>query len=46
MTLEHVDPITGMRFCRTYFLSSLVANEGDYWKGVNFTPKVEELAQD
>lgn len=36
MTIEHVDPITGMRFCRTYFLSALVANEADYMKGVTF----------
>lgn len=34
-TLEHVDPITGMRFGRTYFLSALVANESDYMKAAS-----------
>lgn len=34
--IEHVDPITGVRFCRTYFLSALMANEGDYMKDVKF----------
>lgn len=25
-----------MRFARTYFLSALVANDGEFMKGVNF----------
>jgi len=29
MSLEHVDPITGMRFARTYFLNRLDENEND-----------------
>jgi len=34
-TLEHVDPVTGMRFGRTYFLNALVANEADYMKAAS-----------
>lgn len=40
-TLEHVDPGTGMRFCRTFFLTALMANQGDYLKGVYFTDDEE-----
>jgi hypothetical protein len=29
MSLEHVDPSSGMRFARTYFLNSLDENEND-----------------
>jgi len=34
MTVEHVDPIVGMRFCRTYFLSALAADGANYMKNV------------
>lgn len=34
-TLEHVDPITGMRFARTYFLSTLAANQFEFMKAAS-----------
>lgn len=35
MTLEHCDPIVGLRFARTYFLSALAADGDKYMKGIN-----------
>jgi hypothetical protein len=37
LTTEYADIATGMRFCRSFFLTALVAGNENYMKGVDFT---------
>jgi len=36
-TYEYADIATGMRWCRTFFLTSLAGGEENYLKGIHFT---------
>lgn len=36
-TYEYADIATGMRWCRTFFLTGLVGGEDNYLKGIHFT---------